>query len=177
MSQQQETPLSAFFKWERETPQRIFLRQPISGDWKEWTFHDAGQEVRKIAAGLQALNLPDGAKVAILSKNCAHWIMADLAIMMARYVSVPIYPTQSATAIREVLAHSEARLVFLGKLDDYESQREGIDSHVQKICFPFYGAGEGLKWDDLLRSQASSILPGQQERRRVPCLPLDASAM
>lgn len=152
MTQQQETPLSAFFKWERETPQRIFLRQPISGDWKEWTFHDAGQEVRKIAAGLQALNLPDGAKVAILSKNCAHWIMADLAIMMARYVSVPIYPTQSATAIREVLTHSEARLVFLGKLDDYESQREGIDSDIQKICFPVYGAGEGLKWDDLLRS-------------------------
>lgn len=151
MTQQQETPLSAFFKWERDTPEQIFLRQPFSDGWKSWTFREAGQEIRKIAAALRALNLPAGAAIGILSKNCAHWIMADLAIMMARYVSVPIYPTLSATGISDVLHHSEANAIFLGKLDDYESQRSGVAASLHKISFPFYGTQEGLEWNDLLR--------------------------
>ncbi|HET9486029.1 MAG TPA: AMP-binding protein, partial [Chryseosolibacter sp.] len=149
MSQSQETPISAFYRWEKQAPQHIFLRQPISGNWKTWTYQQAGQEIRKIASALQSLNLPVDSNVAIISKNCAHWIMADLAIMMAGYVSVPIYPTLSASGIQELLRHSGAKLVFLGKLDNYESQRSGIDSRLQKISFPFYGPEDGLKWDDL----------------------------
>ena len=150
MSQPQETPLSAFYSWEKQTPEQIFLRQPVSGIWKSWTYQQAGVEIRKIATALQAINLPAQSNIAILSKNCAHWIMADLAIMMAGFVSVPVYATLSATGIKEILQHSEAKLIFLGKLDDYEKQRSGIDAHLQKISFPFYGPGDGLKWDDLL---------------------------
>ena len=101
--QQQETPLSAFCLWEKQSPQQIFLRQPVSGSWKSWTFQQAGDEIRRIAAALLALKLPPASNIAILSKNCAHWIMADLAIMMSGYVSVPIYPTLSATGIQELL--------------------------------------------------------------------------
>ena len=150
MSQPQETPLSAFYKWEKQTPEHIFLRQPISGDWKSWTYQQAGVEIRRIAAALRALNLSAESNVAILSKNCAHWILADLAIMMAGHVSVPVYPTLSDSGIKEILQHSEAKLIFIGKLDDFEKQRNAIEPGVHKIIFPFYGAGDGLKWDDLL---------------------------
>jgi long-chain acyl-CoA synthetase len=77
--------------------------------------------------------------------------MADLAIMMAGYISVPIYPTLSAASVKELLQHSEAKLIFLGKLDGYETQRSGIGSQMHKISFPFYGPDDGLKWDDLLQ--------------------------
>jgi long-chain acyl-CoA synthetase len=150
MSQPQETPLSAFFKWEKQTPQQIFLRQPVSGNWKSWTYQRAGDESRRIASALLALNLPAESNIAILSKNCAHWIMADLAIMMAGHVSVPIYPTLSAAGIKQILEHSEAKIIFLGKLDDYEAQRSSIDSRLHKITFPIYGPADGLRWDDLL---------------------------
>lgn len=154
MSQSQETPLSSFYRWERDSPQRTFLRQPLAGNWKTWTYQEAGVEVRKIAAALGALHLPAGCNIAILSKNCAHWIMADLAIMMSGYVSVPVYPTLSAPAISELLRHSDARLIFLGKLDNYETQRSGIGSVQHRISFPFYGPDDGLKWDDLLRQHS-----------------------
>jgi long-chain acyl-CoA synthetase len=147
---QQPTPLSAFSLWERQTPQRIFLRQPFSDGWKSWTYHEAGTEVRRIASALRALNIPRGASIAILSKNCAHWIMADLAIMMAGYVSVPVYPTLSAAGIREILQHSEAKLLFVGKLDDYSGQRSGVDPDLRRICFSYYGIDDGLRWSDLL---------------------------
>jgi long-chain acyl-CoA synthetase len=41
--------------------------------------------------------------VAILSKNCAWWMMTDLAIWMAGYVSVPLYPTLAADTVRQIL--------------------------------------------------------------------------
>ena len=154
MNHLQETPLDAFFQWEKQTPQHTFLRQPVSGIWRSWTYHDAGLEIRKIASALRALNLSEESRVAILSKNCAHWLMADLAIMMAGYVSVPIYPTLSDSGVKEILQHSEAKVIFLGKLDDYEKQRTAIDADIHKICFPFYGPADGLKWDDLLRIHA-----------------------
>ncbi|MDQ2657239.1 MAG: AMP-binding protein [Bacteroidota bacterium] len=150
MSQPQETPLSAFYFWEKKTPQQTFLRQPISDVWKAWSYQQAGEEIRRIASALLALNLPPQSNIAILSKNCAHWIMADLAIMMAGHVSVPIYPTLSATGIRELLQHGEVKLIFVGKLDAWDSQQGGIDAQMHKISFPFYGTDIGLKWDDLL---------------------------
>lgn len=150
MSKPQETPLSAFYSWEKKSPQQTFLRQPISDTWKVWTYQQAGDEIRRIASALKALNLPPQSNIAILSKNCAHWIMADLAIMMAGHVSVPLYPTLSATGIRQLLAHSEAKLIFIGKLDDFDSQQSAIAAETHKISFPFYGVDLGLKWDDLL---------------------------
>ena len=90
------SPIEQFINWERSTPNAVFLRQPLSGQWKTWTYSQAGNEVRRIATRLRACNLPPGSKVAILSKNCAHWIMADLAIMMCGFVSVPIYATLTA---------------------------------------------------------------------------------
>ena len=46
---------------------------------------------RKLASGLRSLGLRDKAHIGIVSKNCREWVIADLAIMMAGYVSVPFY--------------------------------------------------------------------------------------
>src|SRR5690348_12046893 len=106
--------VSMFQKWERETPQSIFFRQPMGGTWKTWTYQQAGDEIRKIASGLQALNLPARSNIAIVSKNCAHWIMADLAIFMSGHVSVPLYANSSAASIKQILEHSESKVIFVG---------------------------------------------------------------
>ena len=58
--------------------------------------------------------------MAILSKNCAWWLMSDLAIWMAGYVSVPLYPTLAHDTVNQILTHSEARACFIGKLDGWE---------------------------------------------------------
>ncbi len=145
--------VAMFLKWERETPNTIFFRQPVAGDWKTWTYQQAGEDIRKIASGLQALNLPARSKIAIVSKNCAHWIMADLAIFMSGHVSVPLYSNSSAASIKQILEHSESKAIFVGKLDDYENQKKGIPDNVQKISASFYGINDGLLWEDILENQ------------------------
>lgn len=144
------TPLEHFWHWEANAPQHPFLRQPINGVWKSYSYKEAGDEIRRVATGLKALNLPAGSSIAILSKNCAHWIMADLAIWMAGHVTVPIYPTLSSQGVRQILELSHSKAIFLGKLDTYAEQKQGIPSSVIELSFPVYGPGKGLQWDDLL---------------------------
>jgi len=147
------TPLLQFLKWEKETPDSVMLRQPFSGEWRNWTYQQAGEEIRKIASGLKGLNLPPRSNVALLSKNCAQWIMADLAIMMAGHISVPLYATLTAPSIKQILEHSEAKAIFVGKLDKYEEQKEGIPASVQKIGMELYGIHESISIEKMIATE------------------------
>lgn len=152
---QLSTWLDHFYKWESQQPERVYLRQPIGDTWKDYTWQEVGQQARAMASALRSLNLPPKSHIGIFSKNCAHWIMSDLAIMMAGHVSVPLFPTLTAEQLKLVLDHSETKVLFVGKLDDWENPKQGISEAVQVISFPAYkGAaeinGEGIwQWDDL----------------------------
>jgi long-chain acyl-CoA synthetase len=142
------SPLAQFLKWEKEIPQQLFLRQPIQGQWKTWSYQQAGDEIRRIASGIQSLGLPKKCNIALLSKNCAHWVMADLAIMMAGHVSVPVYPTLTSHAIQQILEHSEAKLIIIGKLDNYESQKSGIPESMIRVGVSQYGIDVTNQWEN-----------------------------
>ena len=146
-------PLEYFLHWEKEFPNDIIFRQAAGTGWKTWTHQQAGDEIRKIAAYLKSLNLPAHSKIAILSKNCPHWVMADLAIMMSGHVSVPLYPTLHAEAVHDILVHSEAKAIFIGKLDDYKSQLQG-GPVLLKIGIEAYGVSEGESWEKVVSSTA-----------------------
>ena len=80
-----------FYEWEKNTPNKPFLRQPFGDKWEVYTWAETAQMVRKLATGLQSLGLPPRSHIGLVSKNCREWIIADLAIMMAGYVSLPFY--------------------------------------------------------------------------------------
>ncbi|MCB0688190.1 MAG: AMP-binding protein [Saprospiraceae bacterium] len=147
---QPDNLLDHFLQWEEQTPDRIFLRQAYAGSWHTWTFAQAGEESRRLAQSMLEFGLVAGDKVAILAKNCAHWFMSDLAIMMGGFISVPIYPTLSSDHIEEILEHSDTKLVIIGKLDDYSTQRQGIPDHCIKIGVSMYGIEEDHHWESLL---------------------------
>jgi long-chain acyl-CoA synthetase len=143
-------PLQSFLDWEQKIPDVILFRQPINGEIKTWTWKEAGLEIRKIATALAEYNLAPKSKIAILSKNCAHWIMSDLAIMMAGHISVPIYPTLDAATIHQILEHSETKILFVGKLDKFSQQKSGVPNHIKCISFDIYDQHEGNEWSALL---------------------------
>ncbi len=142
--------LDDFLRWESEKPNMVFLRQPLDGHYKIWTYADAGIEIRKIASGLSSLNLDQGSHIAILSKNCAHWIMFDLAILYAGHISIPIYPTLTANSIRLILEHSESKCILIGKLDDYNSQEGGIPPNVKRLGINLYNSPGDYTWESWL---------------------------
>ena len=159
-----DLPLQSFYRWERTQPDAIYLTQPIGGGAvRDWTWAQVGDQSRRMAAYLRARGWEPGSRISILSKNCAHWIMADLAIWMAGHVSVPLYPTLTAESVRQVLEHSGARACFIGKLDDWPSMTDGIDDSVERICMPLSPVVPGAtQWDEVIA--ATSALPGDPVR-------------
>lgn len=144
-----ESPLLAFEHWEKNSPDKEFLRQHINNELIIYSFKESGDEIRRIASALKGFNLPPKSKVALLSKNCAHWVMADIAIMMAGHVSIPIYPTLQAKTIEHILNHSESKAIIVGKLDDYASQKSAI-SNMPVISVAMYGINESMTWENLI---------------------------
>ncbi len=147
---EKKLPLECFYHMESKYPNRTYLRQPLNGEWIDFSWSEVGVQARKLASSILAMKLPPKSNIAILSKNCAHWIITDLAIWMAGHVSVPLYPTLSAETIQYVLEHSEAKLVFIGKLDSWKTQKSGVPDYIKKVQFPFWKNEGCSSWDDFL---------------------------
>ncbi len=144
------SPLEYLYKWSDENSDLVYLREPIAGQYRELTWKQTADQVRQMAAYLKSLELPEKSKIAILSKNCSHWIITDLAIMMAGHISVPLYPNLTAETLNKILIHSEAKLIFVGKLDDFEVMEPGIPQDMPCVSFPYYPRDKHLQWDDLV---------------------------
>lgn len=127
---------------------QVYLTQPVGGGQvKDYTWRQVMDESRRMAAYLKAQNLEPGARIAILSKNCAHFIMAELAIWLAGGTTVAIFPTETAETVRYVLDHSEASLLFVGKLDTFDQQLPGIPESLPRIAFPLAPKNSYESWD------------------------------
>ena len=153
MTQHYATIIDKFCHFESTKPNHLFLAEPVNGVYREFTWAQAGKEVRSMAASLQALGLGKNDKVAILSKNCAHWIMADLAISIAGCISVPLYPNITPDALKEIIVHSESKAIFIGKLDNPKELRTGVPDGLIEISFPFYPNEGCLNWDHLVAKE------------------------
>jgi long-chain acyl-CoA synthetase len=145
--------LQRLYHWEKTQPNRVAFTQPLGGGQvRDYTWAEVMDQSRRMAAHLQSLGFEPGARIAMLAKNTVHWMMTDYAIWLAGYVSVPLYPTLAAGTIRQILEHSESRLLFVGKLDGWAGMKPGIPAGVPCIAHPL--APDDAKksypaWDDV----------------------------
>ncbi|MGV3726385.1 AMP-binding protein [Hydrogenophaga sp.] len=158
--------LQRLYHWEKTAPNRVALTQPMgNGAVQDFTWAQIGDQVRRMATHLQSQGWAPGSKVAILSKNCAWWMMSDLAIWMAGHVSVPLYPTLAAETVRQILTHSEAKACFIGKLDGWEGMKPGVPAGMPCISYalsPLDAIESYEGWDAICgRSQP---MPGEPTR-------------
>ncbi|MGE5450345.1 MAG: AMP-binding protein [Acidobacteriota bacterium] len=158
------TTLDCLYRWEREQPDAVYLTQPFGDRVVDYTWREVADQVRRMASYLQTLNLPAGSSVAIVSSNCAHWIMADLAIWMAGHVTVPLYPTVGSETANYVLAHSRAQLLFVGKLDQriWEDIEANLPADLPCIGLPITPANLSQSWVDIIARHPP--LAGQPRR-------------
>jgi long-chain acyl-CoA synthetase len=162
--------LQRLYHWEKTAPDRVVFTQPLGGGRVlDITWREAMDQARRIAAHLQSLGLKRGDKVALLSKNTAHWLIADFAIWIGGFVSVPLYPTLAAGTIRQILEHSESRLLFVGKLDGWKGMKPGIPAGLACIALPLApedAAKNYPRWDDIIARtaplQGEPLRPGDE---------------
>ncbi len=155
--------LDHIYQHEKERAQQVYLTQPLgAGRVVDYTWAQTMDQARRMATHLQSMGFVPGARIAILSKNCAHFFMTELAIWMAGYTTVAIFPTESAQTIRFVLEHSEASLLFVGKLDTWPDQEPGVPTGIPRIAFPLAPATSYETWDAI--TARSAPMAGQPQR-------------
>ena len=145
-------PIELMLKNVQEVPDQLWLRQPLAGGEKQWTWKQAAEEVRRLATAIAGFGFAPGARIAISGRNTAHWFLADMAIAMAGHVSVGLYPKQAASNTRYILAHCDAQAVFVGPADDAEVLMSSLPAGVTTIAMPYPGIPEcELSWDSLIQ--------------------------
>ncbi len=133
-----KTPIQALDDRRRQQGDRVAMVQPLGGDKvRSYTWEEVADEAYRMAGYLQAQGVQTGDRVALVSKNCAEWIMADLAIWIAGGVSVPLYPTLVADSVKLILEHSESKILFVGKLDDWDMMKDGLPLTSNRSPFPW----------------------------------------
>ncbi len=148
-----KNPVEMLLQWAQERPNQTWLQQPVDGVWKKYSWAECDAQVRSMATALRQLGLPDGARIAISGRNTAHWFLADLAIAMAGYVSVGLYPKQAPDAVRYILDHSETKVLFVGPMPDVDDFMGALPQGITTIAFPYADVpGCDKQWDDLVRA-------------------------
>ncbi len=131
------------------------LRYKRDGRWVDLSYPDFGARATAIAAGLVAIGIGPGDRVAILAGTIPEWTIADIGILFAGGVVVPVYFTNSPRECLHVLAHSGARAVFceddaqLAKIDEIRGECPELE-HVLALCETPLG-DSAMSLDELIR--------------------------
>ena len=138
------------------SPDRPALRQRVGRDWEPLSWGAYGEAVTEVAAGLVALGIEPGDRVAILAFNQIRWHQADMGILAAGATSVPAYPTSASGQLVHLLGHSGARVCFVADRDQLTKVLLGRHSlpaleHVVMFDDPPDGLDDDLllTFDDL----------------------------
>ena len=156
MSANQELFELKFYKWEKDFKDKPYLRQPIGETWEEYTWGEVGDMARRLASGLKSLNLREGAHIGIYSKNCREWIISDLAIVMAGYISVPFFPSLNGKELSYIMDYGDVDALFIGKIETWDDIKNDLPSEMPIIRFPKYegcsNVTKGHEWHEFINS-------------------------
>ncbi len=155
-----QSNLENFIHWATNTPENIYLKQPVAGIYTDYSYQESLRIVEHIGSYLnQQLNREIPQHIGILAKNSAHWMLADLAISYAGAISVPFYATLTSEQLNHVLVHSDCQILIVGKLDNWDEIQKGIPDSVQIIFTPDSPCKKGLAWNDILATPIQKLAP------------------
>ncbi len=139
--------------------------------WQHLTWDEYRQAADDAAAGLVAVGLKAGDRVALLAENRCEWLVADHAILSAGAVDVPIHAPASPAQVRYQLAHSGARGIVVSdtaQLQKVAAVLEGLPELRFVVGFdpvdplpPGWG-GRTLSWAGLCQAGRRAGLQGRQ---------------
>ena len=153
----EKTLIEYFYRFEKEKANRPFLHQPFGDNWETYTWAEAGDKARRLATWLRKQCPKEKAHISIVSKNCREWLIADIAIMMAGFVSVPFYANLTGEQLKEVIELGDIDLVLFGKVEGWDDMKTGIPPSVKVGKFPQYAGNPtidiGTDWETIMKEK------------------------
>lgn len=117
----------------RQYGDRVAFQHKVRREWQRISHNETYRRSHDIAAGLIALGLKQGDRVAIIGENSIDWVCAYYAIAVAGGVAVPLYYDLRPSEIAEMVERSDARMAFVGAkvLAKLEGSLPGIRTIVE----------------------------------------------
>lgn len=120
--------------------------------WHHISSQEFIYDVKRLAYGLIALGLRRGDKVGILAKPSPYWTIADLAIILAGGISVPIFANISEENMVYQVAHANIRHIFISGLEHWEEYDKHRALYETAIGFDEMTEAMGAtKYHDVLK--------------------------
>ncbi|HLN97596.1 MAG TPA: long-chain fatty acid--CoA ligase [Pyrinomonadaceae bacterium] len=138
----------------RVHPRPDTLNYKSDGRWLSISSAEMLRRVRHIAAGLYALGVRRGDRVAILSESRPEWTLTDAGCMFATAIDVPIYPTLTPPQVRYILKDSGARVLVIQDQEKFLRIREALTDcpaleHIVFFEKPSAAEAEGISLAEL----------------------------
>ncbi len=96
------------------------LRVQQDGQWRSIGWRTLGQAMDYCAQALIRAGHQPTEMVGIYARNMPEWTQADLGILAARGVSVPIYPTSTLDQLRYIVKDAGIKLLFVGEQPQFD---------------------------------------------------------
>lgn len=151
------------------------------GHWRTVSFAEWYRSATLLAAGLVALGVEAGARVAVLSRSRPEWVYGDLGVLMAGGVSVPVFPTNRARQCRIILDDAQSSAVLC---EDYTQLRKLLDdrSAAVKHVVVFDERGDDVDASRALLAQGRETFEtcctlGELLERGARALSMDANVL
>ncbi|MDF5758473.1 AMP-dependent synthetase/ligase [Spongiactinospora sp. TRM90649] len=150
------------FQRAEQEPGRVVIRRKSGDAWTAVTAGEFRDQVAALAKGLIEAGIMPGDRIALMSRTCYEWTVADYAIWAAGAVSVPIFDTSSAEQVSWILSDSGAKAAFVEQAQHRDIVAEvvaGLPERIPVWCFDDGAVGE------LTQSGAGVSAETLEERR------------
>lgn len=131
---------------------RVAYFDKVAGAWQPTTWRQWSDRAARFAAGLAALGLEPGDRVAIAGPTRPEWVIHEMGAQLAGCVSLGIYPRQSVEQVRYLLEHSGARVITVAEASELDT---------------VLAAAEGLETLEAIVPWDAALLAGRDDKRLV----------
>lgn len=157
---ERQTVLDDLDHWAKTKPEAPCLIDLHCGEQHAISWSEALQAVTRASSALYAHFGRAGKKAAILSKNRSHWLLADLAMLRAGTIVVPVFTTMRHETFHYVLDFTDVEVLFLGESTNWHDVKPHVPDGITIVTFPGVDPSEGdITWDAFLQKGAAAELP------------------
>jgi len=120
-----------FKKCDEVEPNKPFLKWLKPGK-PTYNWGDIKEKIFKLSHKIKSL-INEGDRCLILSENRPYWLMADIAVMNAGGISVPIFTTYSSNDYEYILNDCKPSLIIVSSNIQLKKIKKYVDLNSQKI--------------------------------------------
>ena len=144
-NQLRENTIPQLLRWRvRHSADKVALREKDFGHWKNYTWADYYEQVRKTAMGLRKIGFKKGDTLALISDNIPEVLTTAIGAQALGGISAGIYQSSLPDEIAAILDYLDVSMVFCDDQEQVDKLLE-VRERIPKVRKVFYEDPRGMR--------------------------------